>query len=147
MPIRFYSTAADYAFLSNFSPHGFTLDGAWWPTVEHFFQAMKFPDSPAYQEKIRTARSPKVAKTLGQTRAIPIRSDWDAVKDDIMRQAVAAKFATHASLAAQLGRTGEETLIENAPTDYYWGCGRTGTGKNRLGEILMETRAAYRTDE
>jgi predicted NAD-dependent protein-ADP-ribosyltransferase YbiA (DUF1768 family) len=28
MPIKFYSTTDDYAFLSNFSPHGFPLDGA-----------------------------------------------------------------------------------------------------------------------
>ena len=40
--------------------------------------------------------------------------------------------------------TGEEELIENAPGDYYWGCGRTGTGLNMLGKILMEVRNALR---
>jgi N-glycosidase YbiA len=141
MPIQFYSTTDDYAFLSNFSPHGFTLDGAYWPTVEHYFQAMKFPSDPAYQEKIRTARSPKAAKALGRTREVPIRPD------DVMRRAVAAKFATHPALVAALRDTGTEPLIENAPSDYYWGCGKTETGQNRLGEILMETRARYETNE
>ena len=63
-----------------------------------------------------------------------------------MRRAVAAKFAEHPALAAGLRKTGDEELIENAPRDFYWGCGHTGTGKNRLGEILMETRASYDTD-
>jgi ribA/ribD-fused uncharacterized protein len=146
MPIKFYSKTQENAYLSNFSPHGFEIDGLYWPTVEHYFQAMKFPTHPDYQEKIRQAKSPAQAKTLGRSRAIPIRPDWDAVKDDIMRQAVAAKFSTHAALKTELIETGTETLIEDAPMDYYWGAGRTGTGKNRLGEILMETREGYQTE-
>jgi N-glycosidase YbiA len=147
MPIRFYSTSAEYAFLSNFSPYGFVLDGAFWPTVEHYFQAMKFPDNPEYQERIRTAASPKIAKSLGRTRAVPIRSDWNVVRDDIMRRAVAAKFAAHSELAAALQATDQEPLIEASPRDYYWGEGRTGTGKNRLGQILKEERASYEAED
>lgn len=147
MPIKFYSSTDDYAFLSNFSPHGFSLDENWWPTMEHYFQAMKFPDSPEYQNKIRRARTPKEAKSLGRTREHPIRPDWNAVRDDVMRRAVSAKFAAHPELAAGLKATQNEELIENAPRDFYWGCGHTGSGKNRLGEILMETRAAYNTNE
>lgn len=147
MPIKFYSTTDDYAFLSNFSPHGFSLDGHWWPTVEHYFQAMKFPDSPEYQKKIRRARTPKEAKSLGRTREHPIRPGWNALRDDVMRRAVSAKFGAHPELAAGLKETQGEELIENAPRDFYWGCGHTGDGKNRLGEILMETRAAYNVNE
>lgn len=145
MPLKFYSKTQENAYLSNFSPHGFVINGLYWPTVEHYFQAMKFPDNPEYQEKIRLAKSPGQAKTLGRTRAISIRPDWEQVKDDIMRQAVKAKFDTHPPLKTDLIETGSEELIEDAPTDYYWGAGRTGTGKNRLGEILMETREGYNT--
>ncbi len=147
MPIKFYSTTDDYAFLSNFSPHGFVLHDAYWPTVEHYFQAMKFPSDPEYQEKIRTARSPKAAKSLGRTRDVSICPNWNALRDDVMRRAVAAKFAAHPDLAAALQETAAEPLIENAPSDYYWGCGTTETGRNRLGEILMETRASYETKD
>jgi N-glycosidase YbiA len=147
MPIKFYSKTQENAYLSNFSPHGFVLEELYWPTVEHYFQAMKFPTRPDYQEKIRQAKSPAQAKTLGRSRAIPIRPDWDTVKDDIMRRAVQAKFDTHRALKTELIATENETLIEDAPTDYYWGAGRTGTGKNRLGEILMETREGYNTEE
>ncbi len=42
MTIQFYSKTDAYAWTSNFSPHGFELDGKHWPTVEHYFQAVKF---------------------------------------------------------------------------------------------------------
>ena len=32
-------------------------------------------------------------------------------------------------------------LVENAPNDYYWGCGKDGSGKNMLGQLLMKLRA------
>jgi ribA/ribD-fused uncharacterized protein len=64
-PIYFFSESDPYFELSNFSPHGFAVDGAHWPTVEHYFQAQKFEDA-AYRERIRNAASPQRAKALGQ---------------------------------------------------------------------------------
>jgi ribA/ribD-fused uncharacterized protein len=61
-----------------------------------------------------------------------------------MRQAVLRKFETHADICKTLLNTGDEELVENAPGDYYWGCGADGTGQNKLGKILMEVRAALR---
>ena len=61
-----------------------------------------------------------------------------------MRQAVRAKFETHVDLRVELLGTGDEELVENAPRDYYWGCGRDGSGRNMLGRILMEVREALR---
>jgi len=34
--------------------------------------------------------------------------------------------------------------MENSPTDYYWGCGKDGTGRNELGKILMKIRSKLR---
>jgi predicted NAD-dependent protein-ADP-ribosyltransferase YbiA (DUF1768 family) len=31
-------------------------------------------------------------------------------------------------------------LIENSPYDNFWGIGRTGTGLNYLGTVLMQVR-------
>ena len=143
MAIYFYSKSSTYFEFSNFSPHGVELNGAWWPTVEHYFQAQKFEDE-AYRERIRRARLPKDAKTLGRTRALPILADWDTARDEVMLEAIRKKFSTHAELREMLLLTGDEELIENAPTDYYWGCGRTGTGQNKLGKILMQVRAELR---
>ena len=50
----------------------------------------------------------------------------------------------HADIRTLLLDTGDEVIVENAPRDYYWGCGADGSGKNRLGEILMEVRAILR---
>jgi N-glycosidase YbiA len=143
MTLYFYTTTDAYGAFSNFSRHGIALDGIWWPTVEHYFQAQKFEDS-AYQAQIRTATTPKQAAALGRSRDVPLRSDWEAVKDGIMLQAVWQKFQTHSELRDLLLSTGEEPIVENAPGDYYWGCGQDGTGLNKLGQILQQVRAELR---
>lgn len=144
MAIHFYSTREKpYGCFSNFSRHGIDLDGAWWPTTEHYFQAQKFAGTP-HVEEIRNASTPKLAATMGRDRSRPLRSDWEQVKDGIMERAVTRKFELHVEIREILLATGDELLIENAPNDYYWGCGRDGTGKNRLGEILMRVRDRLR---
>ena len=34
-------------------------------------------------------------------------------------------------------------IIENSIDDYYWGNGLKGTGKNIMGNLLMELRNSY----
>ena len=144
MTIYFYSAREKpYGAFSNFSSHGIDLDGAWWPTVEHYFQAQKFAGTP-YVEAIREARSPKHAAELGRSREIPLRGDWEKIKDAVMLKAVQRKFEIHAELRALLLATDEEELVENAPGDYYWGCGADGSGKNMLGITLMQVRSLLR---
>ncbi len=144
MPIYFYSQReVPYGVFSNFSPQGVELDGAWWPTVEHYFQAQKFAGTP-YAEQIRRAASPKQAADLGRSRSVPLRADWEEIKDEVMFKAVRQKFTTHEELRAILLATGEEELVENAPGDYYWGCGADCSGKNQLGRTLMQVRALLR---
>ncbi|GAB4536126.1 MAG: NADAR family protein [Pleurocapsa sp.] len=142
MTIYFYSAREHpYGCFSNFSRHGFQLDGYWWITSEHYFQAQKFLSTDlAWFEKIQQVKNPKDAANMGRSRQHPLRSDWEEVKDDIMRKAVLCKFQTHDELKKILLATGDEFIVENAPGDYYWGCGKDGTGKNKLGQILMETR-------
>jgi ribA/ribD-fused uncharacterized protein len=142
-PIYFYSTQDEYGCFSNFSAHGFELDGHYWKTSEHYFQAQKFAGTP-YEEQVRRAATPKQAAEFGRRRDFPLRRDWEAVKDDVMRRAVLRKFETHADIRAILLATGDASIVENAPGHYYWGCGKDGAGKNRLGQILMEVRAQLR---
>jgi len=144
VPIYFYSTREEpYGCFSNFSRHGFELDGLYWPTSEHYFQAQKFAGTP-HLEAVRRAPTPKMAAEIGRDRSRPLRSDWEEVKDDVMRRAVRRKFEVHADLRALLLDTGDEPIVENAPRDYYWGCGADGSGKNMLGTILMEVRDSLR---
>ncbi|MEJ6395362.1 NADAR family protein [Gymnodinialimonas sp. 2305UL16-5] len=141
--IYFYAQTDAYSEFSNFAPYGVEMDGVYWSTVEHYFQAQKFGD-PDYAEQIRRAAKPKDAKALGMTRALPLRPDWEEVKDGVMYDAVSKKFRTHAGPRDLLLGTGEARIVENAPMDAYWGCGPDGQGLNRLGEILMRVRAELR---
>ncbi len=139
MGIFFYKINEEYGCFSNFSHYGFELDGKWWMTSEHYFQAQKFRGTE-YEEIIRLLDNPMKVAEMGRNRNLPLRLDWEQVKDDIMRKAVLAKFAQNESIKEVLLSTKKETIVENAPNDYYWGCGKDGTGKNKLGIILMEVR-------
>jgi N-glycosidase YbiA len=147
MTIYFYGAKSQpYGCFSNFSPHGFVQDGVWWPTNEHYFQAQKFAGTP-FADLIQRVSSPRDAANLGRRRSVPLRPDWEAVKDQVMLAGVLRKFETHADIRAVLLSTEEELLVENAPSDYYWGCGADGSGQNKLGQVLMTVRALLRRRE
>lgn len=128
-----------YGELSNFAKLGFEADGKYWPTVEHYFQAKKFAGQP-YEDRIRLALTPKDARNMGRCRELPIRSDWEYVKVEVMKAALRSKFTNNKAAKNLLLSTGSRKLIESSPFDYYWGCGSDGSGENILGKLLMELR-------
>lgn len=141
--IQFYRTGDRYGEFSNFYPSPIKLDGKLWPTVEHYFQAQKFPGSD-HEEAIRLESSPMIAARMGRDRSKPLRSDWEQVKDDVMKRALLAKFTQHATLRDQLTSTQDAVLVEHTKNDSYWGDGGDGSGLNKLGMMLMEVRATLR---
>lgn len=143
--IKFYRVNDPYGCFSNFSAHPISLAGKVWPTTEHYFQAQKFADA-TYQEKIRREESPMVAARMGRDRKQKLRRDWDSVKDSVMLDALRAKFSQHADLLDQLLQTGDAHLIEHTENDAYWADGGDGSGRNRLGELLMQLRQELRSD-
>ena len=97
MAIYFYSAREQpYGCFSNFSRHGIELDGLWWPTNEHYYQAQKFAttDRPWFR-LIQGAKTSRDAAKMGRNRAHPLRSDWEEIKDSIMHRAVLRKFEIH----------------------------------------------------
>ena len=138
--IEFNSKSATYTELSNFHWSPFTLDGKTWPTVEHYFQAQKFPADPDLQERVRAAKTSLGAKRLGQTKTAAFRDDWETIKDTVMYTGIKAMFQQNADLATLLVGTGAAWLIEKAPRDSYWGSGPSNCGKNKTGHILMRVR-------
>ena len=137
--ILFYSTRDAYGEFSNFASFPIEIDGRIWPTSEHYFQAQKFAGTE-HEELIRTTPSPMTVAKLGRDRKRPLRTDWEEVKDCIMRKAVRAKFEQHPRLAAMLLETGNAEIVEHTENDAYWGDGGDGRGLNRLGQILMQVR-------
>lgn len=119
-PIYFYRVQDPYGEFSNFSPHSIRLKNEEWPTTEHYFQAQKFAGTK-HEEEIRVVTSPMIAARLGRARSRPLRQDWERVKEDIMREALRAKFTQHPALRDLLLDTCERPLIEHAKNDRYWG--------------------------
>lgn len=144
--IHFYSSRGEHGCFSNFYRSRIFLDGKHWPTTEHYFQAQKFAGTQR-EEEIRRAKTPSEAANLGRSRKHPLRKDWEHVKDDIMRRALVAKFTQHDDLRAILLGTGEAQLVEHTANDSYWGDGGDGSGKNRLGQLLMSVRQELRRQE
>ncbi len=141
--VNFYRTGDEYGCFSNFAPYPVELKGKVWPTSEHYFQAQKFAGTE-HEEAIRLTNSPTIAARMGRDRAKPLRRDWEAVKDDVMRAAVRAKFRQHPELCALLLATGAAKIVEHTDRDAYWGDGGDGSGKNMLDRILMEVRDELR---
>ena len=125
--------------LASYSKHGFELDGAEWPSVEHYYQAMKFEDAD-YREQIRSAQHPAEAAKLGKSKKHGRRRDWEQVKETYMTRGVYVKGRCHPEVAAALLATGEQPIVETSQYDYYWGCGRDGRGHNTYGKVLMNVR-------
>ena len=105
----------------NFAVAPFTLDGAQWHSVEQCYQAYKFLD-PKAREIIRamapfagesdSSHGMRVWRAGAQGK---LRSDWEAVKIEVMLRACRAKLAQHKDLREQLLATGDR-LIVGAPS-------------------------------
>ena len=139
--IYFYRTADEYGCFSNFFPAAFQLDGITWRTSEHYFQAQKYVHNAVLFQQIQEIESPMKAAELGRSRDVPMCTEWDEIKLSVMRRCVFEKFAQNSELRDILLSTGDAELIEKTTGDYFWGCGRDGSGANMLGVILMEVRA------
>ena len=95
---------------------------------------------PQIKEEIRQIASPMDAALEGRNRQNPLRPDWEEVKDDVMLQALRMKFSQNPDIAKELMATGDAILIEHTRNDAYWSDGGDGSGKNKLGLLLMQVR-------
>ena len=141
--IKFYSVKDKYGEFSNFALYPIKLKGKVWQTSEHYFQGQKFEGTP-HENIIRKAPNPMKAAQLGRTRKVKIRKNWNNIKDNVMYDALKAKFTQHDELKEILLNTGDRKLIEHTENDSYWGDGGNGSGKNMLGKLLMRLREELR---
>jgi ribA/ribD-fused uncharacterized protein len=138
------------------SEHRIDVDDTTYPSVEHYFQAMKakeFKDEEVL-EKIVKAKSAKAAKALGKKVKKFEKEVWDSKKDEIMRVGIRTKFVQHPELRKQLLETGERMIGEADARNTYWGIGTSQTsdkaqhpdkwrGQNKIGKILMDLRKEF----
>jgi len=133
--MRIDKFSGKYRFLSNFYHSQILYNGFTYRSVEAAFQAAKSLD-PADWEKFCDF-DPQRAKSEG--RKLPLRKDWEEVKDNVMLYLLRRKFSD-SILAQLLVDTGDAELIEgNTWNDTYWGvC--NGIGQNKLGKFLIQVR-------
>lgn len=138
------SFTGKYWFLSNY----YTELGLWiygYPTMEHYFQAMKTTDIAKRKAFKDPYMPPGFAKTAG--RLLDLRDDWEDIKVDAMLAGLRKKFSSGSLLATKLLATGDAQLIEgNHWHDNFWGdciCGRLQCqgATNKLGFLLMQVRS------
>ena len=132
--------------LASWSKYHFELDGENWPSVEHYYQGMKF-EPGELREAIRNANHPKKAQELASTNKKQIRGDWKDVREVMMTRAIYIKCRTHESVTDLLLATDDQIIIENSQYDYFWGCGRDGRGRNAFGKALMAVREKLRAEQ
>jgi ribA/ribD-fused uncharacterized protein len=144
MAIRFY-TPEFYVF-NNFSAHAIEFRGKFYPTCEHAYQAAKCTN-PQVQEEIRHARSPLEAKRLANEKYRAAKDpQWGRKKVGVVEAILRAKLAQHPEAQEALRKSGHEEIVEDSPTDYFWGEGSDGSGQNMLGKIWMKLRAETQVD-
>ena len=143
-----------WRFLSNFHPCKIEHQGIIYPSVEHFYVAMKCNNEQNldgrhwtigdFREMISKTANPGLVKKIGQK--IQVRKDWDNKRLEFMNWAVSEKFKDN-DLRELLLSTGDMMLIEgNVWKDSYWGV-FNGKGENKLGKILMKIRSEIRGDK
>ena len=132
--------------LNNFSAFAVEMRGRVWPTAEHAYQAAKFFD-PGIIAIVGNARSAHDAKKFARANDARKREDWDHFKHEIMEDVLRAKLEQHSLVRQQLLETGDRIIIENSPTDSFWGRGPDWEGHNHFGKLWMKLRAELRAEQ
>jgi ribA/ribD-fused uncharacterized protein len=138
-----YGFKGEYRWLSNFYGMNLVINGLYYPSLEHAYQAAKclnFKDA----EAVRTAGTPGQAKRRG--RKAELKPGFDEMKLVLMYRLLTVKFGSPANgmpanpLREKLFKTDDCHIEEtNDWGDRYWGvC--NGTGSNYLGKLIMKVR-------
>ncbi|KAG1746929.1 hypothetical protein EDB19DRAFT_1951128 [Suillus lakei] len=148
--IFFYDKHKPFYEFTNFSYHEIEYRGKVYPTSEHLFQSFKacysFTGPNRHlAERIRLCGdSPSAVFNEAQRLKKYVRADWFNKNVRKMEKAIRYKFEQHDRLKILLLTTGNAHIVEDSPSDYFWGIGATGTGRNELGKALMRLREEFR---
>ena len=137
--IEFYKEFGELGYLANYSNHGFTKNGIFYKTVEHYYQSEKFND-PEIKNKIINADTPKEASNIGRDRSLKRIDDFKSIKNQVMFDGILEKFRQHRDIAYKLIETRNKLIAEATIDEYYWGIGKDKSGKNVIGDILVGVR-------
>ena len=137
--IEFYKEFGELGYLANYSLYGFTKDGVFYKTVEHYYQAMKFPEGEI-RNKIINADTPKEASNIGRDRNNIRIDNFKRIKKQVMFDGILEKFRQNRDIAYKLIETRNSKIAEATVDEYYWGIGKDKTGENNIGKIIVKVR-------
>ena len=160
-PVLFSQPGEDkgeFRTFSNQAEYPIQINDIRYPSVEHYFQAMKakeFGDNEVY-EKILKTPSGKAVKALGKKVKNFHKEVWDGKREEIMMRGVKAKFVQHPELQKQLLDTGIRPIGEADARDSFWGIGTSENtekskdaskwkGQNKLGKIMVALRDEFKS--
>lgn len=130
-----------YEFSNTAEGFPITVDGVVYPSTNHYYHAMKFTTLPNLMERVRKSKDPaKLAKENEDN----VDDDFPDRRDDVMKEALFAKFTQHPELKKILVGTGNRLLVLETSRDEYWGIGSSGRGENKLGLFLGSLRRRLR---
>ncbi|XP_059162209.1 N-glycosidase YbiA-like [Physella acuta] len=138
---------------SQHHPSKFKVDDQEFNCAEQYMMYKKaelFQDE-IMKKKIMESKSPMEQKKFGRQVHNFDEDKWNAVCEDIVKEASIAKFKQNEHLRKELFATFPKTLVEASPTDCIWGIGMSESnpkahdkklwrGKNKLGYILTQVR-------
>lgn len=136
----------EYRWLSNFAPVLVLFDGTVYPSVEHAYMSAK---SGEREWKLFCEnRANSAGDVKRASRSVPLVSDWDNIKRNVMLECLRSKFSQE-PYRARLLATGMKHLQEgNRWGDCYWGVDLRKApprGLNVLGQLLMQVREELRS--
>ena len=138
--VKFYKSSWDYGFLSNLFKAPVSFEGKKFRSSEEAYQYGKPVEKEVAEWIVSAPHQRQVAQAAHSLLPYDIVPDWNKIKVERMRRVVEAKFAQNKELKQKLLDTGDNILLEDSPTDKFWGIGAKGDGENVLGKLLMELR-------
>lgn len=142
-----FENEAVVGFMSNFylPKNGVSIWGKTFRCSEGAFQAAKFLPFDELVDQFCNLNGQESVKLKFEMEEKGLRrSDWFDVNEEVMYQALLAKFTQNDDLKSLLLATGDAYLVEHSPDDGFWGdrLDKDGNpGKNRLGSLLMTLRS------
>ena len=145
-------------YLSNYHVSPITVDGNHYPSVEHYYQAMKFAVGSLVYEQIVAASTANGARAIATVNASLADLGDDEEMSKRMKKALWHKFVnmdgTPSEYGKQLMQTKQQLLVEGnkrkGGSDRRWGAefdfdnmpnSVSLEGQNLLGKLLMQLRA------
>ena len=145
----FCKTDAKWGIFGNFAQTPIQIDGVPFNCTEKIFQIMKFTDK-ASRKAIYSRNGQTIKMTAKhQEKVSGIRSDWAKIFVDAMKYCLVQKYQQSEAFRTELNRSKGLYIVEKQPSATKpantWCAklssdGKTWSGPNLLGRLLMELR-------